>query len=240
MGDATMFFAQESYKPPRGFFAEELSYYIYRPQLPAEGRLPLVLVLHDGQGMAAAARYLISRPLRRFYPAYIVVPVLPKGHHWGYPGAEESRFSGRNLRVRDALALVRDLSARYPVDAERIYVIGCAEGGYGVFAALAQSAAAPEIAAGVALGGGWRLRDAPLVARTPFWAIHHAFDPVYPASTVRRLVREVRRHNGTAHYTEIDDMPQGCQDPRFYINAMWGWLFSQRRAVPEPAIAPSP
>ncbi len=235
MGKETMYFTQDTFKPAHSLFADQLDYYLYRPVPPyaPTAKFPLVLVLHDAQGIAPTAQYLITQQMRHYYPAFVLVPVIPKKNLWAFPGAFARGVSDKNKRIQDAVALVRHLMQEMPIDPARIYVMGCAEGGYGTFGALRYF---PDLfAAGVVQSGGWRATDARELTKRPVWMFHGRNDPFYPVATARSIARGIHNGGGNVKYFELPDMQRDCFDRRLYANAMWAWLFSQHHVEKIPA-----
>jgi len=236
MGKNTIYFSHDTFKPDHSLFADNMDYYLYRPPPPyaPTAKFPLVLVLHDAQGVAPTAQYLISRQMRQHYPAFVVVPVIAQKDLWAFPGSFVRGVSDKNKRIQDAVALVRNLMQEMPVDPARIYVMGCAEGGYGAFGALRYY---PDFfAAGVVQSGGWRAGDAVELVKRPVWMFHGREDPYYPVTTARNVARGIHRAGGNVKYFEFPDMKRDCFDQRLYANAMWAWLFNQYHADKMPPV----
>lgn len=236
---AAAYFRQSTFKPPQGFFTDELTYYIAPPAVTgvaARKKFPLVLLLHDDEGYAAAADYLLSATLRKFYHTFVVVPVIQDGDSWAQAGDAKVRLGAHTQRrADDALYLVQELVKTAPVDPNRIYVLGCAGGGTGVFHALKNF---PDlVAAGVAISGRWHLNKAADIKAAPLWVLQGIYDRRTPARYMQQLAQRVQQLNPQTRFTAVPSLSVDCRDSRLYMNALWAWLFAQDKT---PPISPNP
>lgn len=226
-----VYFQRSVFRPSKMLFSDTLHYYIAPPRTAGRaGQLyPLVLVLHDDAGAAPAARYLLHPRLAVFYPAFVVVPQIPEHENWAVAGGAKVRFGADALSRADmALALVQDLIEKIPVDPTRVYVIGCGDGGTGVFRAVKTF---PElVTAGIAMSGRWPVAEAAHLAKTPIWILHGQYDTHTPAYYMQNLSTHIRSAGGDVRFTAIPKMRRDCHDPRLYMNAIWSWLFAHQRA----------
>ncbi len=102
--------------------------------LPADRRLPLVLVLHGGGGSAANAEQMTGFTAKAREQGFIVV--YPEGssslglmHTWNAVHCCGHAMEKNVDDVGFIRALLDHLQAHYPVDAQRIYVTGLSNGG---------------------------------------------------------------------------------------------------------------
>lgn len=206
------------------------TYYTYGPPGAAASgaKFPLVLVLHGAPGNAYAAGYLAKAGKQ--YPAFILAPVLSAGQYWALP-------DGHKTGLLATIEMIRDFATRNPVDMSRVYVIGCSDGGTGVFGAARHF---PDIfAAGVAVAGTWDPQDAPNMTTMPLWAVHGLNDTIIPFEPADYTIKTIQSRGGKARMFPIPDMGHECPSERFYIDAMWQWMFAQRLSpAPAPAAAP--
>lgn len=216
-----------------------LAYFWFQPTPPyPEGlTFPLVVVLHGATGKAYAGKYLIAPKMQLAYPAFILVPALPKDSVWAETNPIKLQ-DGRVVASRgyaalpDVAALIKELETQYPIDKSRIYVMGCSEGGVGAFGAAYHY---PDIfAAAVPLAGAWPAEDAPQMTQVPLWAFHGAQDSVMPSYLSRDVTTLIHEYGGKVYYTEIPGMDHQCPSPQFYGAPMWKWLFAQKKPVQEP------
>ncbi|MFJ8690668.1 prolyl oligopeptidase family serine peptidase [Micromonospora wenchangensis] len=175
-----------------------MKYRLYSPKRPAHrGRRPLILWLHGaGEGASlpdgyydnettlranrGALGFATPQAQRIFSGAYVVAPQSTS--YWMQDGP---RFAPL---IRD---IVEDVVRRERVDADRIYVVGCSNGGY---MSLEMTVAYPDLFAasvpicGVVepLGGQGPplVTDAELAAiRTPTWLVTSLDDDTVPPET---------------------------------------------------------
>lgn len=230
------YYRQAVFRPSKMLFTDTLHYYIAPPRRSGHaGQLyPLVVVLHDENGAAPAAAYLQQTALALQYPAFVIVPQITSRESWAVAGGMRVRIGAATLNRADmAMALVREVVQKMPVDPTRIYVVGCGDGGTGVFRAAASF---PNlVAAGVAMSGRWAAADAQKLAGTPLWVIHGQYDSRTPAYYMQNLSGHIRSLGGDIRFTVVPKMRQNCHDPRLYAPAVWSWLFSQQKAGQLPA-----
>ena len=226
-GEKTAIFAKKTARVENGY-KKSLTYFFYEPATPyPEGlKFPLVLVLHGGTGNAYAAQYLTADRMLYAYPAFILVPVLPKAQLWAYPDLKAQTLDSK-YGLGDAVALINDLLPKYPIDRSRIYVVGCSDGGTGAFGAARYY---PDFfAAAVAISGGWHPQDGAQMTKLPLLVIHGAQDTVFPVAHTSDTVKMIQSYSGPAVYKEYADMGHECPAPRLYSSRLWKWLFAQQR-----------
>jgi len=201
-----------------------MPYFWYPPDQPwAEGAtFPLVLVLHGAAGYAEAANALITS--RNLFPAFIVVPALPKGRRWADPGKLTSSHA-----LPETVELVKQFIAKNPaVDPKRVYVVGCDTGGTGAFGAA--QLYSDVFAAAVAVAATWSRHETSNMKNVPLAAFHGVDDTVVPLTTSRDTITTVQQAGGTAFFTKFDYMEHECEVPDVYNDRLWGWMFQQKKS----------
>ncbi|HYD18364.1 MAG TPA: hypothetical protein VEF76_07790 [Patescibacteria group bacterium] len=220
-------------------------YYWYAPIAEGGQKLPIVVVLHDKDGLSPAATYLRSAALQKKYPSYLLIPMAPKGKVWDspvkysgqeFPKAELTPPAPEGARaLRDAVIILANLTEHIPVDESRMYVVGCDEGASGVLGAAAHY---PGIfAGGVAIAGKWSFLDSRKMAGTPLLLLHGLTDKALPPQFSDNMARVVRAAGGKAAFHAFPATGHDCEAPIFYSGAVWNWLFSQQRQAPPAAPA---
>jgi predicted peptidase len=185
--------------------------------------LPLVIFLHgagergdDNQAQLKHGSSLFaSDKTRNDYPALVAFPQCPKGQWW----------SGDNLK--NALALTHDLTSRYPVDPDRVYITGISMGGFGSWAAI--SAEPETFAAAAPICGGGNPKKADEIKDIPIWAFHGADDTVVKPDKSREMVEAVKQAGGSPKYTEYPKVKHNSWDQVFKDPDYLSWLFSQKK-----------
>jgi len=208
-------------------------------------RWPVILFLHgsgergmDGLrstqiGVAAAIR---ANPGR--VPAIVVFPQAP----------DETRWLGEPAEA--AMAALEKSIAEFHGDRSRIYLAGLSMGGYGTYhLALAH----PDAwAALVVVCGGLlphetttAVQQSPLTmsASDPYAFTAHALrhlpirifhgdaDPVIPVSESRKMAEALKQEGADVSYVEFPGAGHNAWDRAYGDEALWEWLFQQRRAV---------
>lgn len=233
MGAYTRAFEKRKAFVRSGAVSLDMTYYMFSPEKPwpPHVKFPLVIVLHGAPGNAYAAQYLVQRSLRYDYPAFVMVPVLPKALRWyNYGSMPNGSLADRKSAVGlpGAMNIAQQMMDTYPIDRSRVYVIGCSEGGAGAFGAAKDYA--DTIAASVAISGGWPASDADDFMRTPMFVMHGARDTVVPPHYSRLIAAEVKKMGGPMQYLEIPNMAHDCPSATLYGRPVWKWLFAQRNA----------
>ena len=151
-------------------------------------------------------------------------------------------------QVQDQLvSLLEEVSAAYPVDADRVVVTGLSMGGGGT---VALAAAQPGLFAAAAPVCGWGRPGAGRALKDmPLWIAHGRNDVVVDAAASQALAAEARSAgNGAVELRLLDDQPgpRGAPEMEGHDSwtatysdpAFWQWVRRQRRHRPTAA-APS-
>ena len=126
--------------------------------------------------------------------------------------------------------LLEEVSAKYPVDPDRIYVTGLSMGGYGSWQ-LAEWF--PErIAAVVPISGGGDPADAPRTKDIPTWVVHGGRDPVVPIGDAYEMVQTLRDLHGRIRFTVFPEYGHNSWEPAYDDAHLYTWLLAQRRGQP--------
>ncbi len=205
----------------------------YRLFIPREAkksnRRPLIVWLHGaGEGGWSGAQdsalpllgnrgalgFSTPKAQRIFGGAYVVAPQATD--FWMNDPA-----MGYAAKLK---SLLDELVAQYPVDADRIYVVGASNGGYQTLALETRYpkyfAAAVPICPPLKLGDTDLLPEAQLLAarRTPTWIVQAKNDPVVPFESNGQRASDVI---GNAHLTAYPDV---VWDGTTY-NGHWSWIY---------------
>lgn len=225
-------------------------YQVFVPSRAAGGETPpLILFVHgSGErgddnrkqvevGLAPAIRERLDR-----FPAIVAFPQMHKDK------ADKQRFN------RTALAVLDAVQAEFGGDRARTYMTGLSMGGFASFdLALMQPqrfAAVVPLCGGFdvptaadrerveQLGGPWNLDEAAQRMKgQPFWIFHGAQDDVVPPQRSREMVAALKRAGAQVRYTEFPEADHNAWDAAYASEALWTWLFAQRRPDAAPAAA---
>jgi pimeloyl-ACP methyl ester carboxylesterase len=192
-------------------------------------RWPLILFLHHSDAAGSdlnlvrncALAGLIQRGKQ--LPAVVVSPQCPADQSWSTPVLTH---------------LLDEIKARYRIDPDRVYLTGVSAGGDETWDfALVH----PDLlAAIVPMSGESDPRDAARLRDLPIWAFQGAQDAVVPPSQMTSMVNAVRQAGGHAHLTLYPDLGHDCWTQAYSTNALWTWLFAQKRGQPEVIVPGTP
>jgi acetyl esterase/lipase len=211
--------------------------YNYLIDLPREynddtsKKWPLILFLHGGglQGrdpekirLTGLAQIDVAKNL----PAIVLSPQLPWFEPW---------------QPAILMKLIDDISAKYRVDTDRIYVTGLSLGGDATWD-LAMNYP-DRFAAIVPIAGEGDFDDAARIKDIPTWTFEGLKDKIVNPDNVIGMVDALRKVGGHPHLTLYPDVGHNSWDPAYASDSLYTWLFAQKRGQPEvltPGLPPSP
>jgi predicted peptidase len=175
----------------------------------------------------------MSDRVQKFGPAFVLAPQCPKGETWTnrHPSlplnTHDLPVVPEGDAARATLALTSDLISRYPIDPDRIYLMGFSMGGSGTWDMLMRHAGV--FAAGVPITGAADVNQAGLLASMPIWSFHGELDPLSPVQNGRTMFEALRKHGAPVRYTEFKGVAHGSVGPALDEPELFHWLFAQRR-----------
>jgi pimeloyl-ACP methyl ester carboxylesterase len=185
-------------------------------------RWPLILFLHHADAGGSdlglvrncALAGLIHRGMQ--LPAVVVSPQCPADQSWSTPILAH---------------LIDEMKTQYRIDSDRVYLTGVSAGGDETwdFALVHPD----QLAAIVPMSGESDLRDAARLRHLPIWAFQGARDPIVLPGQIMAMVDAVRQSGGRAHLTLYPDLGHDCWTRAYSTDALWTWLFAQKRGQPE-------
>ena len=194
-------------------------FWINVPEKESTEKQPVLIFLHgkslSGTDLNRVRRYGVLRAMDkgRKIPAIVVAPQLAKGS-W-YPD--------------NVLKVLEYVKKNYNVDESRIYVCGMSLGGYGTLHFAGKYA--DKITAAVAVCGGGNVSDGCKLGTIPLWIQHGDKDYIVPVSESEKVVNAIRKCNEKAKliFTIIKGGNHGSVENIFHKDAMYNWLFEQKR-----------
>jgi len=233
MEEATEFFERKVFAVPESRPGKTLTYFFKppAPYQPKDKLYPLVIILHDEDGVAPAATFLVQKAARKNFPAFIAVPVLPDGPIWAFPSKmEDKKLAAKQKKEQalgDVVKMIPEIAKDNPmVDLNRVYLVGCGDGGFGVFGAASKYS--HIFAGGVPISGGWSLREAPKLKNMPMFVMHGDSDKEIESAMSQNLAFYIQQAGGRKiAFLSIPGMGHDCGNPYLYNNAVWTWLFKQ-------------
>jgi predicted esterase len=202
------------------------NYQLFKPVIN-DGPYPLIVWMHGygdeefSQDNAGQLRHLgyffksINPEEHNFYLLAMQVPKPPG--NW---------FRG-NPQPAEALAdLIKQLIERYPIDKNRIHLIGVSGGPMVMEMALRH----PKIFASIVPISSTKCEYSRLrsILDIPVWAFHRRDDKP-PVSGVREMVDQINQLGGRAHLTVFPGSNHDAWRPAFRSCDLLNWLLSQER-----------
>jgi len=219
-----------------------MEYRLLKPYgFQANKAYPMVVCLHGipgegtGNTMQLGATYpvdVLARPeLRQRYPTFVLAPQSP--NWWGdepYGNTRPRRGQKHFPAMRVLLEMVDNLGREFGLDANRIYITGHGMGGFGTLNALKSD---PNMwAAAVVVSGGGDPNAARSFAHVPLWMYAGEKSPILHYS--QEMFFALKAAGGHPKLTVFDKSPTACWAQVYDSQAVWDWLFSQRRQPPLP------
>ncbi len=177
---------------------------------------PLVIFLHGrslcGNNLNKVLNYGTIDAIKRGreIDAYVIAPQNP-GTFW------------KPLNIMNVVDWVTE---RYPIDTNRIYVLGMSLGGYGTIDLVA--AYPHRIAAAMALCGGGSRKDLSGLNEVPLWIIHGTADAAVSVNESRKVRDKMKECGDTPllRYDEWAGVNHGALARMFYLEGTYTWLFN--------------
>lgn len=192
-------------------------------------KLPLIVFLHgSGQDGDDNAAQLDGRGNGSF-------ELVDAARAGGIPLVYVAPQSGIDYWLPQRVAAtVRDVLARWPIDARRVYVTGISSGATGVWDVL--KAYPTCVAAGVPMSGMTELAGLASIRDVPQWIFHGAkdndtdIDTGYGGAMVgsRSVVRALRAMGATPRYTEYAQGMHPIWHQAYAERELLPWLLDQR------------
>ena len=215
----------------------------YRLYLPdnydPDGLYPLMLFLHgagergDGNDVQLNEGVvdMFKDPESPVYDSIIIAPQCPANEQWVNVPFEQGPYSVSETPESEALkrvvALIGDITERYAVDSDRIYVTGISMGGYGTWDILSRHT--DLFAAGMPVCGGGDPECLDVLFYVPIYAFHGQKDGVVPMTGTGKMVSALKRA-GAPNF-EYKYYPDGQHDIWHNVYSEtenMKWMFDQR------------
>ncbi len=217
-------------------------YQVFVPAAPGNARLPVILFLHgsgergsDNQIQLDAGLGPYVRKHLADFPALVVFPQVEENGEW----------MGANVDM--ALAAMEAATKEFNGDPRRTYLTGLSMGGYGTWETALKApnrfAALVPVCGAILVPGGGRALYVTQVANAadpyaalaaklkhvPIWIFHGAKDDVVLPDDDRKTFAALKAVGADVQYTEFPEANHNSWDATYSHDAMWTWLFAQRR-----------
>jgi predicted peptidase len=242
-------------------------------------KYPMILSLHGAAGkgndntsnLRAWNHTMAQEELRRKHPCFVVVPQSPAGP-WQTPKTESdftdekvakmpkewqelvaSRLNKlQNPKMANlhlVFKLLDAMAAEFPIDTDRVYVLGHSGGGFGTWTAVIQQ---PHRFAAAIASAGWIAPwvDATQIKDLPMWAFQGAKDKEIQTSMGHATFERMNQLAHNLKFTEVAKIGHGVGSFAFSYTGdseentgvtkyasdqcdknpdVWNWLFSKKR-----------
>ena len=185
-------------------------------------RWPLVLSLH-GAGQRGDNLDLVKLDgipkiveAQPDFPAIVISPQCPRDDSWT-----------AELQLDALEGLLDQVTSKYRVDPDRVYLTGLSMGGYGTWALAMRQP--KRFAALVPLCGGGDSTRACLLKEVPIWIFHGAKDEVVSPEESQRMYDALKACGADVRFTLYPEVDHLAWVPAYADPALYEWLFRQRR-----------
>ena len=169
-------------------------------------------------------------------PFFVLAPQCSRTPSRNWLTPLEARSPSNNVaESRDmldvTLQLLDHVQQQYPIDKEKITVVGISSGGSACWEL--QYRQPQRFAAVVPLGAGAAQEKmfGSLLA-TPIWAFHALHDPDVPIEGVSKTIAALKARGAVAHLTTTNDHHHDCWTKAFGEHDLLNWILAQRRGDP--------
>lgn len=198
----------------------KLGYLLYLPKDydAAKQKSPLLLFLH-GSGERGSEISLVAKhgPPKlvakgQDLPFIVVSPQCPQGQRW---------------QPKQLLGLLDDISSRYAVDSDRIYVTGLSMGGFGTWALLG---ADPErFAAAVPICGFAEPETVERGAKRPIWIVVGDRDSSRLVSNSLESAKSLQDRGADVKLTVMHGVGHDSWTQTYATPELYDWMLRHRR-----------
>jgi pimeloyl-ACP methyl ester carboxylesterase len=188
-------------------------YWIYLPKEYEEQQKtwPLLLFLHGArqQGEKVGPPKLIEQG--KAFPFIVAAPQCPL-QHW------EADFLD---------SVLNDVTKRYRIDEDRIYVTGLSMGGFGTWTlALAY----PNRFAAIApIAGGGEPEKVELIKHLPVWVFHGAKDDSVPIERAQEMVDALKKVGGNVKFTIYPEAGHDVWNGTYNNPELYEWFLKYQK-----------
>lgn len=230
-----------------------INYFLYSPPKPwPEGlSFPLIIHLSDHNDTAYSAEYVSQNQLSLAFPAFSIIPdtgdlyndleiearsrktLTPSERSLSKMKKKEKKINAKILRshsrkiLSPIKSLIEDITAKHPVDTNRVYVIGCGFGAATLFHFIEKN---PDtFASAVALSSTWETDDFNKFTGTPLLIITGKDNGIFSSFNARSFAKAIKDRGGNVKYQAFESMPHTCSYKNFYSRKVWKWMFSHKQ-----------
>ena len=191
---------------------------------PARTRYPLIVYLHGSGERGDDTLSHLKNGVQAFgsWPVIAVAPQCPREDTFG-----GSWYGGETPTQRRVVSLVRELSQRRSVDAQRISLVGYSMGAIGAWDLIERHR--ELFCAAVPIAGDLNPESARALVDFPIWAFHGEVDRLVRNEATRRVASLMKQLGGVFRYTELKGVGHDSWQGAFDNAELMPWLLAQRR-----------
>jgi predicted peptidase len=187
------------------------------------GKLPLMLFLH-GRGESQPPLSTVKKwgPPKMVdtgtdFPYILVSPQCPMTENWSQPAQQKL-----------LVALLDEITAKFKVDTDRVYLTGLSMGGFGSWTLAADH---PERFAAIApICGGGKPEDAAKLKDLPIWVWHGTDDNAVPVKRSIDMVEAIKKAGGDKiRFTTLEHVGHVSWEAAYHSPDFYAWLDKQKR-----------
>lgn len=213
-----------------------LKYRYFEPGTKTDS--PMLVILHgsDGRGSDNIKQldyfFRFIKEIRKKYSPLILLPQCPSDNVWTInPKRPFNNFNLDSIPVSPTLVIVRDIIIKlvkeYPIDTDRIYIIGSSMGGTGTWEMILRN---PGLfAAAIPICAASDPSKAALLKKNHIWAFSAEKDQYYNYRETEETVKKLKENNCDVKYTLYRNQGHGIGEIVLKDPAVTEWLFSQRK-----------
>lgn len=223
----------------------------YRILLPkdfdAAKKYPLIMFLH-GRGesgtdnekqLTHGAKLFLADSNRNNFPAIVVFPQCPVNSYWsnvqmvaaGSKNAARTFYFTKEgeatVAMKMVMSLMHNLSVRYKLLENQVYVMGLSMGGMGTFELVRRMP--NTFAAAIPICGGANPATAGSLTKTNWWVFHGGKDDVVLPEYSENMVKAMKRYRASVKFTLFPTANHNSWDPAFAQPDLLTWLFKQKK-----------
>jgi predicted peptidase len=219
---------------------EQMPYRFMKPaQIKDSTLYPLVLFLHseilagsDNEKQLNHYILELAKNTKKLkYPSFVLAPQIEKGRSWS-----SAKMNGTDIvfntlltkEMRLAWELLNKTIAAFPIDTNRIYLIGISDGALGAYELI--NYYPQKVAAVLSICGSASLSELnPKAYTTPFWALCGVDDIIYSPKNLKEVVFKMNEMGGSAKLTLLKNTNHICWDEVAKMPETLSWLFMQSK-----------
>lgn len=197
----------------------ELNYLLYLPDdYNLKDKFPLLLFLHgSGERGADLEKVKVHGPPKliengKKFPFIVLSPQCPEDQWWD---------------ISDLDVLLKEITANYKIDMEKIYVTGLSMGGFGTWELAIKY---PDRFAAIApVCGGGNVHLVKNLKNLPVWVFHGAKDQVVPIERSKEMADALEKAGGNVKFTVYPDATHDSWTETYNNSELYEWFLKQRR-----------